>query len=110
MTVYKLRKIYKQQKIRKKVLSKTKIPSVPKQWDIMLQVVYLSNDVRVSNERGFRIVQLDEFMVTKRTLPTHVWSPKLENAKIDMGWIKSECKAVVIAVSKEMGLEHIEVF
>ena len=52
---------------------------------------------------------LDEFVVTKRTLPTRVWANKWNNVKIDMSWIKQPCKAVILAASQEMGLEHIEV-
>ncbi len=53
---------------------------------------------------------LDEFVVTKRTLSTHVWTRKLTNAQMDMSWIRQPCKAVLLAVSQEMGLDHIEVY
>ena len=54
-------------------------------------------------------MMLDECVVTKRTFPTHAWAAKLDNVKMDMSWIKSPCKAVILAVSQEMGLEHIEI-
>jgi hypothetical protein len=63
----------------------------------------------MARERRFRIIMLDEFVVTKRTLPTRVWANKWNNVKIDMSWIKQPCKAVILAASQEMGLEHIEV-
>lgn len=53
---------------------------------------------------------LDEFLVTKRTLLTHVWTNKLVNAQMDLGWIRSRCKACILAASQEMGLEQIEVY
>ena len=34
-------------------------------------------------ERGFRIVQLDECMITKRTLPTNAWTLPKSNIDLD---------------------------
>ena len=95
--------------IRKKVLQKGKIPSVKQSWDIILQASDMSNDVSMATERGFRVVMLDECLVTKNTLPTHAWSNKLVNAKIDKSWIKEPSKAILLAVSQEMGLDHLEI-
>ena len=64
----------------------------------------------MATERGFRVVMLDECLVTNRTLPTHVWSEKLNNAQVDLSWVNSPCKAIIIAVSREMGLENIEIY
>ena len=44
-------------------------------------------------------------MVTKRTLPTHDWSRKKENALIDLSKIDTDPIAIVGAVSREDGLE-----
>ena len=45
VTVYKLRKLYKQYKIRKKVIRIRKIPTVPQQWQVLLQAVDLEQDI-----------------------------------------------------------------
>ena len=80
---YRLRKFYKEQLIRKKVVALTKIPDRPQMEKITIQAAELANDVRMAVERGFRIVQLDEVYVTKNTIPTHVWSLKKENIMLD---------------------------
>ena len=61
-------------------------------------------------ERKFRIVQLDEFMITKRTKPTHVWSLPKTNICLDQRELGIKAKAVIAAVSREYGIEHIEVY
>ena len=53
----------------------------------------------MASERRFRIVMLDECVVTNKTLPTHVWSRKLTNASIDLSWFKQPCKAIILAIS-----------
>ena len=53
---------------------------------------------------------LDEFMVTKRTLPTHSWTLKSTNVELDMSRMKQPNMACIIAVSQEIGLEKIEVY
>ena len=56
------------------------------------------------------IIYLDEFMVTQRTLPTHAWSLKKTNIEIGMKESYIAPKAAIIAISREYGLDHIEVF
>ena len=53
---------------------------------------------------------LDEFMVTKRKLPTNAWTQKRMNVRLDMSWMKEPNMACIVAVSQEMGLEKIEVY
>ena len=61
-------------------------------------------------ERKFWIVQLDECLVTKRTLPTHVWSLPKQNAEIDMKDCYTKARAIILAVSRENGVENVEIY
>ena len=60
-------------------------------------------------ERKFRIVQLDECVVTKRTIPTHAWTLPKTNACLDQGQVYTQAKAVIVAASREYGVDHVEV-
>ena len=60
-------------------------------------------------ERNFRVIYLDECMITKRTLPSHVWSLPKTNVFLDQKEISIKAKAILAAVSREYGLDHIEV-
>ena len=49
-------------------------------------------------------------MVTKSTIATHEWSAKNNNYKIDMKSFGKETIAVLAAISKENGLDHLAIF
>ena len=53
---------------------------------------------------------LDEMMVTKSSFPTHDWSKLKTNTKMDMSWKNNEPIAVLGAVSREKGIEHVMTF
>ncbi len=53
---------------------------------------------------------LDEFMVTKKTLLTHAWSPLKTNEMVDMKQLNDPTRAVIIAASVENGVEHYMTF
>ena len=61
-------------------------------------------------ERGFRIVQLDEFMVTKQTMPKNIWTNKKTNIIYDLSRVQTKPQAAIIAVSREYGLNLIQVY
>ena len=42
-------------------------------------------DIKRAIQYGFRIVQVDEAMVTKRTFQARAWSNKNQNLLIDIG-------------------------
>jgi transposase len=56
------------------------------------------------------VVQVDEIVVTKRTILDHTWSAKHHNATIDMGWLGRGAIAVLGAVSREHGIHLIMTF
>ena len=48
--------------------------------------------------------------MTKNTLLKQAWSAKNTNIELDYKQLNIEVKAIIAAVSRENGLEHIEVF
>ena len=74
ITAYKLRKLYLKHKIRKKCIKIGKIPKVASLMDIVIQVAELGQDVQDGIDRKYRIIQLDECVITKKTMSTHAWT------------------------------------
>ena len=110
ITLYKLRKFYRQIMTRKKLIKEAKMTNPADFYKLMLQAVDMAQDVKMAIERKFRIVQLDECCVTKRTMPKTSWSLKNTNIKYDLKIVNTECKAILAAVSREFGVDHIQVF
>ena len=109
ITSYKIRKLYSMYKIKKKCIRLTKLPDRATQERIVLQASDLAQDLAMANELKFRIVQLDECVCTKRTIPTHIWTLPKSNIELAYPDINTGAKAVIVAVSRELGLEHVEV-
>jgi hypothetical protein len=110
ITPYKLRKLYQGQKIRKKYLRFTKLPDEPKQIEIAEKAAVLGREIRFALSDGFRLVYLDEMMVTKRSLPKSEWSKKNQNFQLDLSKIDTSAVATLCAVSREFGVDLIMTF
>lgn len=91
--------------IKKKVVRNTKLPNKPMLEKLVMQAHDFQQEISMAIEMGWKLVFIDECMVTKRTLPTHDWSRKKENALIDLSKIDTDPIAIVGAVSREDGLE-----
>lgn len=61
-------------------------------------------------ERNFRIMFLDETYVTKRTMPTHAWTPKKKNIQIDTKECQNEVKGIITCISREEGIQLKRVY
>ena len=61
-------------------------------------------------ERGFRIIYLDECMVTKTTLPTHAWSNFKSNINVTYNQYNRTAVACLAGVSVTHGLDHLMLF
>ena len=53
---------------------------------------------------------MDECYVTKTTIPKRAWSRKNSNVTLDNKEVQTEVKAIIAAVSRERGVDHVEVF
>jgi len=56
-----------------------------------------------------KIIQLDEFVITKKTWPTHVWTLEKMNKHIDQSKAYTEVYAVILAISRERGIELVDI-
>ena len=57
-----------------------------------------------------KIIQLDEFVITKKTLPTHVWTLPRNNMQVDQSKAYTETFAVLLAISREKGIEMVDIY
>lgn len=70
----------------------------------------LADDLRAAILWNYRIIMLDEMMITKRTFPTHDWSKLHSNTMMDWSQMNNEPIAVLGAVSREKGIELMMTF
>ena len=69
-----------------------------------------ANAVRMAFERKFRIIQLDECLVTKNTIPKTAWSLKRMNIQLDNKELNIGALAIMAAISREYGVDKVMVF
>lgn len=110
ITIYKLRKLYKEQRIKKKSIRITKIPNYRNLPRIQDDILDLADDLNSAILWNYRIIMLDEMMITKRTFPTHDWSKLHSNTMMDWSQMNNEPIAVLGAVSREKGIELMMTF
>ena len=77
---------------------------------IAFQAAELAQDLQLALERGRKIIQLDEFVVTKHTWPTHAWTRQKENIPVDQSQAYNKTIAVILAVSRERGIELVDIY
>ena len=79
----KLAYIYKRYKIRKKKIGHTKVLTDKQKRKIRFQIPDARDQLNEFIRKGFRIIYVDEMMVTKSSMPTHAYSLKNERIRID---------------------------
>jgi len=67
-------RLYRKHHVRKKKIRITKVNDANRERRIRRETEFMAQQLRVMMQRGFRIVYLDETMVTTKTIPTHEWS------------------------------------
>ena len=85
ITIYKLRKLYRMNRIKKKLLRITKVPvsrTLPFLYD---EILDLKDDVQSAIIQRFKVVYADEMLVTKKTFPKADWSKLKQNTSLQMG-------------------------
>jgi len=105
-----LKNIYQKNIIRKKKVRITKIPDRKLKKKITRNILEAKSDLDYYRAQGFRIIYLDETMVTKSTIATHEWSNKNKNFEMDMKDFGKETVAVLAGISKEKGLDYVATF
>ena len=94
-----LHRIYKKYRVRRKKVKITKVLNNRQRKRIQRYIPDVQKEINYYKERGFRMVYIDEMMVTKSTIPTHEWSNKLENFEIGYSQYAKHAEAVIAAVS-----------
>ena len=74
-------------------------------FDITIQVVDLRQDIQRAIERRLRIIQLDECVITKKTMPTHAWTLPKNNITLDQSQVYMKVYAVLVSISREAGIK-----
>ena len=97
--------LYRRHRIRKKKIRITKINDENRERRIMRELEYMATQLREMVARGFRIVYLDETMVTTKTIPTHEWSCARQPMLVDQRHYGRAAIAVLAGISMEKGVD-----
>ena len=61
-------------------------------------------------ERHFRVVQLDECVITKKTMGKYAWTLPKTNIVLDQSEVYTKTYAVIVAISRECGVDLVQVY
>jgi transposase len=100
-------RIYKKHQIRNKRIKITKLPDRVVRLRIKKQTAFMAKQLHEMIDRGFRIIFLDETLITKSTIPKREWTPKKERLEIDFGQFSREVIAIIASISREAGVDLI---
>ncbi len=70
--------------MRKKKVKVTKIPNRKEKKKIKRSIQEAKKELEEYRAKGFRIIYIDETMVTKSTITTREWSKKFFNNEMDL--------------------------
>ena len=70
----------------------------------------MKRELTKARNQGYRIVYIDETMITRKTVANLEWSRPKENMAIDVAKLEEPTLAVLCGISKENGLEHYGVY
>ena len=97
--------LYRKHHVRKKKIRITKINDANRERRIRRETEFMAQQLKVMTQRGFRIVYLDETMVTTKTIPTHEWSGVKHQIQVDQQHYGRKAIAVLAGVSQERGVD-----
>ena len=66
----------------------------------------MKSELTKAKNNGYRIIYIDETMITRKTVVDAEWSRAKENMSIDVAKLDEPTLAVLCGISKENGLEH----
>jgi len=103
-------RIYKKHQIRNKRIKITKLPDRVVRQRIKKQTAFMAKQLHEMIDRGFRIIFLDETLITKSTIPKREWTPKKQRLDIDFSQFSREVIAIIASISREAGVDMIMTF
>jgi transposase len=102
--------LYAKHKVRRKKIKVTKLANTRLRRRIEKQSQHMSQQLEEMRSRGFRLVFVDETMVTKSTMPTLEWSAVNTRYKVDLSQYGNVSIAVLAGVSQERGVDLAMIF
>ena len=97
--------IYKRYHIRKKKIRITKINDANRERRIRKEMDFMARQLEEMRAKGFRLVFLDETMVTTKTIPTHEWSCENQQMQVDQRLYGRKAIAVLAGISEQRGVD-----
>jgi hypothetical protein len=91
--------LYFKHRVRRKKIRVTKLANTRLRRRIEKQSQHMAEQLEEMRSRGFRLIFVDETMVTKSTMPTHEWSSVNNNYKVDLSQYGNNSIAVLAGVS-----------
>ena len=110
MSSTRLHRIYRDHKVRKKKVRITKILNRKLRRNLKKRIPEVQQEIREHQRRGFRILYLDEMMITTRTMPTHEWSRKNTNIAISYHQFQQKAISGIAAISWQRGVDYVILF
>ena len=105
----KLREIYREHMVKRKLLRETKLVTKPHLARINVAAREAYEQLCDIRAQGFSIVYLDEVCFTKTTLPKMAWSAVNQPLQYDPKQYDGSCFAVIAAISYGRGLELVQI-
>ena len=102
---YRLRKLYKNKKIKKKFITRTKKPTKAQTKKIADAKIVLKQQLEDAPSKGQLVIVSDEMVITKSTIPKVSWSNKKQNISLDMKELDEKYISIVGGISSSRGFE-----
>ena len=70
----------------------------------------MKRELTKARNAGYRIVYLDETMITRKTVADAEWSRPKENMAVDVAKLEEPTLALLSGISREKGIEYYQIF
>ena len=107
---YYLRLVYSKGGIKKKLIRQGKDTNPQLHERIREQAIQANQELEHHIEHGFRICYLDEFVISKSTIPRSDWSARRSYNRVDLRQFHKKTIAAIATISKEAGTELVCTF
>ena len=105
-----LRKVYRLHKIKRKSIKLTKPIKVQKQEEYEQWRIGMKERIQELQSEGYKIIYLDECWFATKTLQGSDYTNRNYKHRIEMSKVSHPALSLVLAISKENGLEHYGIY
>ena len=99
ISIYKLRRIYRELGIKRNKLRLTKVMTEQTRTRVEEGIVSLKSSYDLMIQQGYEVVYLDEFVITSKTYQDRTWMIKNRPFEVDYRMNQVKPIAVILAVS-----------